>query len=165
MAIIGTPPHPDTTRGQQAWDPVVYESARRAGYLLARHLGCSADDAMDAVQEASERAWRYRGSLDGRFEPWFLAIVHRTATRPRIRWLPLGKWDRPAENVLTGFDPALRDALQRLPPRQRTALWLHYGEDLSIADVAHVMRISAPAAKQLLFRSRDALRKELADGR
>ena len=47
--------------------------------------------------------------------------------------------------------------------RQRLALSLRYGADLSTAGVAQVMRISEPAAKQLLARARESLRQALAN--
>ena len=160
---MGADPRVEQGEEEQPWDSVVFEKARRAGYLLARHLGCTADEALDAVQDASERAWRYRHSLNGKFEPWFLAIVNRTASRPKLRWMPLRNWDKPVESMLTAFDPALIEALKRLPARQRAALWLHYGEDMSVSDVAQVMRMRESAAKQLLYRSRNALRRELSN--
>lgn len=52
----------------------------------------------------------------------------------------------------------LRRALRRLPVRQRTALVLHYYEDLSEQGVADAMRCSVPAARSLISRGMQALR-------
>ena len=146
----------------QAFD-AEFQHVQRSAFLLARRLGCSTDEALDAVQDAAERAWRYRATRHGPFRPWFLAIVYRTATRPRLRHLPLpAAWrPPPATELASEHDPDLLAALGRLPDRQRAALWLRYCEDLSTADVARVLRTTEAAAKQLLLRARAALREEL----
>jgi RNA polymerase sigma factor (sigma-70 family) len=142
---------------------VEFQQVRQGAFLMARRLGCTTDEALDAVQDAAERAWRYRATRHGPFRAWFLAIVYRTATKPRLRNLPLPAAWRPSRPVdLTSeSDPDLLAALGRLPSRQRAALWLRYCEDMSTADVARVLRITEAAAKQLLLRARTALRKEI----
>jgi RNA polymerase sigma-70 factor (ECF subfamily) len=140
--------------------------AAPAALRLARAAGCSVEDAADAVQEAAVSAWRHRHQLRGDFAPWFLAIVHRRARRHRRRWVTLPAfWESrgaawPAE---TGLDPALATAMGRLPARQRTALWLHYGCDMSIATAASVLGTTETATKQLLLRARTSLRRQLGD--
>jgi DNA-directed RNA polymerase specialized sigma24 family protein len=47
-----------------------YAKTFRSAFLLARQLGCSTDDAHDAVQDAALRAWRYRAARHGPFRPW-----------------------------------------------------------------------------------------------
>jgi DNA-directed RNA polymerase specialized sigma24 family protein len=78
-------------------------------------------------------------------------------------WLPLPPaWDRPAgDSFQSPMDPDLIAALRDLPSRQRTALWPRYGDDLAVCDVARIIGCSEAAAKQLLFRGRDALRRRL----
>ena len=136
----------------------------RSALKLALSLGRTAEEAADVVQEAALRAWRYRKSRRGDWKPWFLTIVYRTARRRGWRWLTLpavwtpdGEW--PADS---STEPDLAQALRRLPPRQRTALWLRYGEDMTVRDVAEVIGIRETAAKQLLSRGRSALRRMLA---
>ena len=149
-------------------DPRDFEAAfrlvSRSAFLLARQLGRSADESMDIVQEAALRGWRYRRTRTGDFRPWFLAIVFRLSCRRTPSWLPLpANWDRPAVDTFTSsIDPQLVAALRELPMRQRAALWLRYCDDLSVADVARIMRCTDTAAKQLLLRGRDALRARLA---
>jgi RNA polymerase sigma-70 factor (ECF subfamily) len=140
-----------------------FKQIQRNAFLLARRLGCSPEEALDAVQDAAERAWRYRAKRKGQFRPWFLAIVYRTATKHRWRELPLPPmWlTPPPPELVSEHDPDLLAALGRLPSGQRAALWLRYCEDLSTADVASVLRITEVAAKQLLLRARRALRKEI----
>ena len=147
--------------------PTEFESAfrevSRSAFLLARQLGRNPEDAKDLVQEAALRAWRYRTGRTGEFRPWFLSIVYRLCRRPAFDWLPLPLgWDRPTPaGVDSSLNSDLIAALRTLPARQRAALWLRYCEDLAISDVARIMRLRESAAKQLLFRGREALRRRL----
>ena len=140
-----------------------FRAVSRSAFLLARNLGRDTDAASDIVQEAALRAWRYRSSRTGDFRPWFLAIVYRLSHRRLPSWLPLpASWDKAAPDpVAASMDPALVAALRDLPGRQRAALWLRYCEDLAVSDVARIIGCSEPAAKQLLLRAREALRKRL----
>lgn len=140
-----------------------YLEVSRSAFLLTRHMGRGTDEATDIVQDAALRAWRYRSSRSGEFRPWFLAIVYRLSRSRRPEWLPLpSTWDATAPNPIDrNLDPDLVDALRLLPARQRAALWLRYCDDLSTAEVARIVGCSESAAKQLLMRSRDALRARL----
>jgi RNA polymerase sigma-70 factor (ECF subfamily) len=143
-----------------------YRQTARSAFLLARQLGRSTEEASDIVQEAAMRAWRYRATRTGDFKPWFLTIVYRQARRHRLlEWLPLPDgWDGPAPPpVSSSLDPDLLTALRRLPGRQRTALWLHYCDDLAVVDVARILGCTEAAAKQLLLRGRTELRKRLLE--
>jgi RNA polymerase sigma-70 factor (ECF subfamily) len=138
-------------------------SATEAAFRVVRSLGLSADDAADVIQDASIRAWRHRGQCRGEFQPWFLAIAYREARRPRRRWLTAPVFWRvpgPLEPARSSDD--LTRALRALPQRQRLAVALRYEADLPVASVAQVLRISEPAAKQLLARARVSLRAALA---
>jgi RNA polymerase sigma-70 factor (ECF subfamily) len=133
---------------------------------LARTTGCSAEEAADVVQDAAISAWRHREQRLGDFRPWFLAIVRRRAMRRR-RPIPLlpAFWSPRAEEWprTRDLDPDLAAAMRALPPRQRTALWLRYGCDLSTAATAEVLETSETACKQLLLRAREALRRRLGE--
>jgi RNA polymerase sigma-70 factor (sigma-E family) len=58
----------------------------------------------------------------------------------------------------------LRDAIFRLPVRQRTALVLRFYEDLPEREIAAVMRCRTGAVKQLVFRAMQTLRRDLGEG-
>src|SRR3977135_2496607 len=80
---------------------VAFREVRQSAFLLARHLGRRTDEAMDIVQEAALRAWRYRTSRSGDFRPWFLAIVYRLSRSPVPEWVPLPRaWDRPSPDAI-----------------------------------------------------------------
>jgi RNA polymerase sigma-70 factor (sigma-E family) len=46
-----------------------------------------------------------------------------------------------------------------LPPRQRAIVTLHYGEDMSVADIAELLDINVNTVKSALSKARDTLRK------
>lgn len=140
-----------------------FRGVSRSAFLLARHLGRTTDQSRDIVQDAALRAWRYRATREGEFRPWFLAIVYRLSLSRVPDWLPLPPgWEREAPSPIEGaMDPDLVAALATLPARQRAALWLRYCDDLPVSDVARIMACSEPAAKQLLLRARDSLRRRL----
>jgi RNA polymerase sigma-70 factor (ECF subfamily) len=140
-----------------------FREVSRSAFLLARQLGHTTDQARDIVQEAALRAWRYRSTRNGEFGPWFLAIVYRLSRSPLPDWLPLpAAWDRAAPDPIEkSMDGELVAAMRQLPRRQRAALWLRYCEDMAVADVARIIGCSDAAAKQLLLRAREALRKKL----
>jgi DNA-directed RNA polymerase specialized sigma24 family protein len=50
--------------------------------------------------------------------------------------------------------------VRSLPAQQATAVALHHGADLSLAQVAEEMRLSESAVKALLHRARVALRRD-----
>ena len=133
-------------------------------YRLARRLGWSHDDALDIVQDASLRAWRYRHTRRGLFRPWFLAIVYREAHRGRRRWLTVPAFwredpsEHPSDPTLSGD---LGGCIAMLPGRQRVALWLRFGADLPFPEIGRVMGISERAAIQFVWRARQALRRTL----
>lgn len=139
--------------------------ASEAAFRVARASGLSPDDAADAVQEASIKAWRHRSARRNEFQPWFLAIVHREARRRRRPWLTIPLLWQPRHGDIPDVtrSDAVSAALWALPPRQRIAIALRYQADLSIADVARVMHIRETAAKQLLARARTNLRTTLTE--
>jgi RNA polymerase sigma-70 factor (ECF subfamily) len=54
--------------------------------------------------------------------------------------------------------------IERLPKPERQALLLSALEDLSIAEIAHIMSKSESAVRALIFRARTRLRQRLAQG-
>jgi RNA polymerase sigma-70 factor (ECF subfamily) len=138
-------------------------SATRPAFRALRAMGLAPEDVADVLQDASIRAWRHRATRRGEFVPWFVAIAYHEARRPRRRWPTIPTFWRGSEGSEPpqGSRDDLDDALASLPRRQRQALSLRYASDLSIADVARVLRISEPAAKQLLARARASLRRTL----
>lgn len=57
---------------------------------------------------------------------------------------------------------AIEQALQKLPPNQRTAFILHKYDDVSHAEIAKIMNLSVPAVESLIHRAKLNLQKLLA---
>ncbi|HXM54095.1 MAG TPA: sigma-70 family RNA polymerase sigma factor [Candidatus Dormibacteraeota bacterium] len=143
------------------------------GYRLAYSMLQRREEAEDAVQEAALNAWRGVHRLSEGTEslrPWFFTIVvNQCRMLRRSRW-----WSvitRPeleerlehAEERWVGRLDVLR-ALSGLSPGDRAALWLRFGEDLSIEQVAAVLGISQSAAKARVYRAAGRLRPAMRLG-
>jgi RNA polymerase sigma-70 factor, ECF subfamily len=137
------------------------------GYRLAYSMLQRREEAEDAVQEAALNAWRHIHRLSEETEtlrPWFFAIVVnqcRMARRSRwwsvIRQAELADRMEHAEERWVGRLDVLR-ALGTLSPGDRAALWLRFGEDLTIEQVATVLGVSPSAAKARVYRAAGRLR-------
>ncbi|MGZ4525991.1 MAG: sigma-70 family RNA polymerase sigma factor [Mycobacterium sp.] len=156
-----------------------FESLRPHLMAVAYRLTGTVADAEDIVQDA----WLRWDSADTRdtiadLRAWLTTVVSRLGL-DRLRsaahrretyagnWLP--------EPVVTGFDDsdplsavvANEDArfaamvvLERLSPDQRVAFVLHNGFAVPFAEVAEVLGINEPAARQLASRARKAVAEQ-----
>lgn len=127
-------------------------------------------EAEDAVQEAALTAWRKMGQLrDPRAaRPWFFKIVlNRARMHQRGRWRSViklpdvqvrGPWNE--ERTLDALD--LRIAVGQLGEEERLLLFLHYGLDLPLEEVASILGLRTAGAKTRLYRILKRLRPALA---
>ena len=141
-------------------------AASRLAYLLTgdAHL------ADDLTQEAFVRAFgRFRDHRQPEAFEWYLrrTVVNLTRSHFRRRRTEreyLARQPR-REEMVPVPDPDERDAmwatLQRLAPKQRTAIVLRYYEDLSDAQVADAMRCPVGTVKSLIHRGLERLRAEV----
>ena len=160
---VGVSSEEIASRDEEAFADALLDAVRPALRAL-RAMGLSEDDAADVLQDASIRAWRHRSQRRGEFAPWFVAIAYHEARRPHRRWPVIPVFWRGASDS-PGCEERNDDldrALARLPRRQRTAISLRYGSDLAILDVATTLGISEPAARQLLARARESLRRTMS---
>jgi RNA polymerase sigma factor (sigma-70 family) len=118
----------------------------------------------DVVQDALIRAWRHRRRYDpkkGAMRSWLMAIVaneaRRAATR-RILPIPTGP---PIGGVSAEEHVAVKEALRRLPARQKLAVDCYYFAGLSTAETAAVMGCAEGTVKSTLADARARLRREL----
>ena len=147
-----------------------------AAYRLARWLMRNEQDAEDAVQEASLRAFRYfRTFSGGNGRAWFLRIVRNTCMGRRggIAQASTELFDeerhssaQPApdpETLMLQRDSALliELAMKNLPDRFRELLVLRELEGLSYRELADVMGIPLGTVMSGLSRARQALRGAL----
>jgi RNA polymerase sigma-70 factor (ECF subfamily) len=141
----------------------------RPGYHLAVAMLGDRGLAEDAVQEAAVRAWRRLGTLrdQSAAEAWFLSIVaNQCRSLRRGRWwsvlrLPdLGGRSEDNDRTIESMD--LGRALDRLDPRDRLALYLHFYRDMTYEEVGQIMGVSMTAARSRVHRATRRLRPGLA---
>ena len=142
---------------------LVDEHSRPLHRFLCGMVGRDAAD--DCLQETLLAGLRSYGRLRNtrNLRGWLFTIAHRKGIdylRKRSKERPFASVpDQPSE------PEAVRDAelwrrVARLPEKQRAAVTLRYLGDLAYADVATVMAISEPAARQNVRAGLASLRKD-----
>jgi RNA polymerase sigma-70 factor, ECF subfamily len=120
--------------------------------------------AEDAVQEALVRAWERseRGEVIEHLAAWVTTValnlarsgLRRIVAEQKAR-LRLGPPASPAVPDVDGV--AVRQALEKLPRRQREVTVLRYYAGLDVAGIACALEISEGTVKTCLHRAREAL--------
>ncbi|HSL98019.1 MAG TPA: RNA polymerase sigma factor [Candidatus Deferrimicrobiaceae bacterium] len=131
--------------------------------------------AADLTQDAFVKAYRAYGSLekDENARAWLYQIAHRVALdelrrRRIIRMVPWAGESRgaapSAERLAMDvrLSGPLERALARIPERQRAALLLAEIHDLTGLELAAALGVSHVAARAILTRARESLRRALA---
>jgi RNA polymerase sigma-70 factor (ECF subfamily) len=154
-----------------AFEEVLIRTERRVLLLAARILG-NMDDAEDAAQEVFLRAFKYLHRFDRRrpFEPWLLRMTVNVC-RDIARKRPVALERVPQEEeVSSSPDPQslltyeeqkqmVRNALQRLPAKERMAVVLRDLEGFSTAEVAEMLGSSAATVRAQLSSARIKIKK------
>ena len=146
---------------------VLRHEARLYRFLLSRMQNPMV--AEDLTQEtfiiACRKIHRYNPRFA--FTTWLFTIGNRLAAsawrryRPTVETIPEIKDSSPNPADSAEFNEA-RDNLwskarMLLSDSQYAALWLHYGEDLAIKEIARTLRKTVPGVKVLLHRGRNKL--------
>lgn len=166
-------PDPDLVRSAKAGDEAAFERLLRPLLDPAYRFACvmlnDPSAAEDVVQEAAVKAWRKLTQLRDGFDPqpWFLGIVaNECRSLRRARWWSTtkvaevpGSIDGLDERIARDQD--LRTAIQRLRPRDRAVVTLHYFLDLPLEDVAATTRQSVSAVRSQLYRALHKMRPAL----
>ena len=138
-------------------------------------------DATEIAQDSFSVAWLNRESCRGDwndhevFGCWLRGVALnryrnwvRSRRRRRMRVVTLA----PAilEQVVAPSDPepsehleALRQAIGRLPAKQRRVVLMHYLEETSVDDVAALLSVTAKTVEGRLYQARRTLRRVLGD--
>jgi RNA polymerase sigma-70 factor (ECF subfamily) len=149
----------------------LYREARDDVFAYAATLLRDRPAAEDVTAQAFERAYRKRSSYDARRgspRAWLFGIVRnaaldelrrrkRAAESPPPAPAPELAPDEAAE--LAAQRDAVRLALHQLPSRDRELIALKYHADLSHAEIAAVLGVSASNAGTLLHRAMTKLRE------
>jgi RNA polymerase sigma-70 factor (ECF subfamily) len=129
-------------------------------------------EAEDVTQNAFAKAsfhWQHIATYD-QPEAWVRRVAFNEAynsTRRARRWLAaLARHGPPPPVPAVSPDRVdLHRALQRLSPRHREVLVLHYVAELPVDEVARQLRLPAGTVKSRLSRARRALADEVGDER
>jgi RNA polymerase sigma-70 factor (sigma-E family) len=173
-ALVLRRPGPATAGDEQEHSfGVLYQARRLAMVRLAAFLVGDVHVAEDIVQDAFAGLHAHWGRLrDEQSAEGYLrrAVVNGSRSLLRRRRTARGyTWpvaaDEPGADtaVLAAFERSqLRRAVSRLPVRQREVLVLRYWADLSVAEIADAMGISAGTVKSTASRAVQALESVLA---
>jgi RNA polymerase sigma-70 factor (ECF subfamily) len=154
-------------------DPHAFEAMLRPliqpAYRLALAMLGEREAAEDAVQEMALKGWRHRNRIRpelGTARPWLLAIVaNECRMARRRRWWTVIRLASPFERASPDADLAgsidLRNAIDRLPYRDRELLHLYFVLDLPATEVADIVGIKIGALKSRLHRITGRLRPPL----
>lgn len=162
----------DLVRAARAGDGAAFADLLRpeyrAAYRLAYGLLHNVDEAEDAVQDASFKAWRKLGNLreGAPLRPWYLAIVaNQCRSVRRTTWWTAVRGELPegaGEPSAAGSDVAdaldLRRGLARLDYDSRLILVFRYYLDMPFEEIAVTMGISNKAARTRVERAVRKLR-------
>ncbi|MGB5851969.1 MAG: sigma-70 family RNA polymerase sigma factor [Rhodanobacter sp.] len=161
-----------------AFERLVREHQGLCWHIIQRMVR-NPEDARELCQDTFLRVHQclhqYRG--ESALKSWIGRVAYTIALRHlERRRVPLvdnsdddGAW---LENVGDGFDLEaacadeetrrhLHEAIERLPPLQRTVLTLYYLEEASIPEIARITGLASGTIKSHLFRSRLRLRGTL----
>jgi len=133
----------------------------------------NASDAQEVTQDTFVTAFRHLEKFDANrsFATWLFTIARRKCIDHHRSAQPVAGDELPEE--ADSNDPAellaQREAQEGiwtlakriLPPLQFDVLWFRCAEDMSVADVARVLRRTKTHVKVLLFRARIRLESEL----
>lgn len=144
---------------------------RRGGelYGFARHLGLTDEEAHDAAQEALLRLWVALDAGTRIEQPgaWTFRTLYRIC-------MDQHRWRRRVRGLMERIGPtpevqppdrveliAAWDAVERLPERQRLAVYLRYRADLPFEEIGAILGIAAVSARSHVSRALDTLRELL----
>ena len=144
--------------------------------LIVAYAARRCDDAADAADIAADVflvAWRRLDAMpEGEERLWLFGIARRTLAnhrRGKVRRSRLAErlrdqlaTDPPVVDAVSDGSP-LRDALRRLPDRDRELLQLAAWDGLTPSEIAALERIPASTVRSQLLRARSRLREALGD--
>ena len=158
---------------QDAFEEIYRREAQRL-YRVAFLISGNAADSEDILQETYLRVFRFIGTLrdERKAQAWINRIAANLAVRSSMEKRPLpfsgiedcrGETLAAEETVLE--DPAVvvfrreiirmtMEVLRELPGKQRAALWMVYGMNLSIKEAAIKLKVPENTVKSRLFRGR-----------
>ena len=149
---------------EQAFEELMRQFERPILGLCTRLLGAGGE-AEEAAQDVFFRFYQKLGQFDEEraVEPWLFRVAWNACRdRLRKRRPHVALTDNAATVAPQGLLIAeLRDAIERLPDRERAALLLREVEGLETEEVAERLGISAVTVRSQISRARARLRRWL----
>ena len=161
-------------RGEHAaFDTLYNRYARRLGGFFLRMLAYDTAKAEDMVQELFVRVWTYRKEYrsDQPFASWLYAMAynlckneyrHETVRQAYVEELLQREeaTHEPTEAMERDeLRQRLRQAVLSLPTAQRDAFLLHYDEELTIPEVAHIVGCPEGTVKSRLYAALESVKR------
>ena len=150
-------------------------------YSLAFRMVGNQHDAEEVVQEAFMKAWRNLDNFDGKskISTWLYRIATNCALdllRGRGRYegrqaevedmnqTPSKQSGAESKVYADQMNQKVREALDDLAPKERSAFVLRHFEEHTIAEISQIMSMNPNAVKQAIFRAVRKLRGVLQTG-
>lgn len=146
----------------------LFERHKEYFYKMAYLHSGNEEDALDIVQESILKGYRGVKSLKKSeyFSTWMTRIIINTARdtlRKRRPQLELDKADASAEEQAGDLDRNMdvRAAVENLPEKYRTVIFLRYFQDLPVLEIAEKLGVPPSTVSTNLHRGRLLLEQEL----
>ncbi len=153
-----------------SFEELVFRYSARLRHFL-RHKIQTDQDIEDLVQETFLKAFRNIGRFDPqkKFSTWLYTIAVRQAISRYRRQKPQGESSRFKSHELDPQEAMIQKEQSQnlwrqaktLQPKEFEALWLRYAEDMSVKDIAQVMKKKPITVRVLLHRARLNLAKKI----
>jgi RNA polymerase sigma-70 factor (ECF subfamily) len=155
-----------------AFEQLVYRYEDRI-HAFVNQFCRNATDARELTQDTFVRAFQKLDQFDARrsFAAWLFTIArrkcidrHRANAPPTADLLPDQRQDTDPSELMARHEDGQhlwQMARRRLGENQFRALWLHYAEDMDVAQIAQVLGKTKVHVKVMLFRARQILAREL----
>lgn len=154
---------------------VIFERHRRQLYQICYRFAGSHEDAADLLQESFIRAFKGLRSFkgDASLSTWLYRIAVNTClNRAAVKRPATDPIDAVEPPAAKGRDPldevmrrerseTVRDAIAKLPPKQRATIVLRVYQDLPHEEIARVLQCTVGAAKANVFHALGNLRRML----
>ena len=158
----------EAVRGSvQAYGELIQRHKNYFYKIAYTHCG-NEQDALDIVQESIVKGYRSIRSLrkEQYFSTWMTRILINTARDlvKKRRWGP--DWDQLADKEQAEGEDwearmDVRQAVEQLPEKYRTAVTLRFYEDLPVGEIARRMQVPPATVSTYLSRAIQLLKKKL----
>ena len=161
-------------RGEhKAFDTLYYRYSRRLGGFFLRMLAYDTAKAEDMVQELFARVWTHRNEYRSTqpFATWLYTMAynlckneyrHEAVCQAYIEQCQ--QREEPTEELSEAMErdelrQRLRQVVQSLPTAQHDAFLLHYDEELTIPEVAHIIGCPEGTVKSRLYTALESVKR------